>query len=55
MPTWSHIPVAVIIGAGAAIVAAIIIAARELGDWRAIRLQLVVNNRNHNQRRFESD
>ncbi|WP_371380859.1 hypothetical protein [Sporomusa aerivorans] len=55
MPTWFHIPMAVIIGASAAVVAAIVIAVRELGDWRALKLQLVVNNRNHNQRRFGSD
>jgi len=55
MQTWYQIPAAVLIGFTAAVVAALCIAARELGDWRAIRLQFVLNNRNHKQRRLESD
>ena len=55
MLTWYQVPAAVLIGFTAAMIAALGLAARELGDWRAIRLQLVLNNRNHKQRRLESD
>ena len=53
MPTWYHIPVAVMVGVAASLIMAFAIAARELGSWRAIRLQLVINNQNHKQRHSE--
>lgn len=54
MQTW-YIPAGVIAGVSVAIVTALVIAARELGDWRAIRLQFILNNRNHSQRRLKHD
>ncbi|WP_371366235.1 hypothetical protein SRRS_06850 [Sporomusa rhizae] len=55
MPVWFQIPAAVIIGLVVAVITATAIAAKELGDWRALRLQFVVNNRSHNERIRDND
>ena len=55
MSTWIQIPVGVVAGCVVAIGTALFIAARELGGWRAIRLQFVINNQSHKRRQLEDD